>query len=368
MKILYFTRGQTPHDLRFLTALSTSGHSVAVLCLDHGVGRVWPKGIVELRWPRQSKAFSWVNAPMLAREFRRIVADYKPDVIHAGPIQSPAFVAALAGCTPLVSMSWGSDLLKDADRSPIWRCVTRYTLKHTTVLAADAQTVVDAARRKGFAGPARIFPWGVDLEHFKPGPIGNLRKRLGWEKNIVFLSIRAFEKLYGVELIARAFAQAAQNDSNIRLLLFGKGSQEPSIRSILQNADVMHRVYFGGFAGLEELPDIYNSADYFISASHSDGSSVSLMEALACAKPALVSDIPSNREWIKPGQQGWLFRDGDSDALAELMLLAARKSDRKVLSLYARELAEKRADWKKNFQVLLDAYQEAVEIKNAGNA
>ena len=46
---------------------------------------------------------------------------FQPDVIHAGPIQRVAFIAALAQVRPLLSMSWGSDLLLEADQNPGWR-------------------------------------------------------------------------------------------------------------------------------------------------------------------------------------------------------------------------------------------------------
>ena len=362
MKILYFTRGQSPHDLRFTQALATSGHSAAVLCLEDVGSKPWPQGIEVLRWPKTPAKFSWFSALALARAFRKVVEAYQPDVIHAGPMQEPAFIAALAGVKPLVSMSWGSDLLMDARKSPIWECVTHYTLKRTTVLAADCQTVVNAARGFGYTGQARIFPWGVDLDHFNPGKAGGLRKQLGWEKKIIFLCNRTMEKLYGVDVVAEAFTMVAAVEPNIRLVLFGKGSQETAIRAVFEKSRILDRVHFGGFASLDDLPGIYRSADFYVSASHSDGSSVSLMEALACGVPALLSDIPSNREWLEEGKEGWYFKDGDAVALAQRMLDASKHTDRSKLSAAARKLAEKRADWQKNFTVLLSAYAEAAAL------
>jgi len=84
------------------------------------------------------------------------------------------------------------------------------------------------------------------------------------------------------------------------------------------------------------------------------------MEALACGRPALLSDIPSNQEWVVHGQQGGFFRDGDPQSLAEMLLLAVRERDRlPELGQAARRLAEQRADWRKNFACLLEAYEEA---------
>jgi glycosyltransferase involved in cell wall biosynthesis len=102
-------------------------------------------------------------------------------------------------------------------------------------------------------------------------------------------------------------------------------------------------------------------ADIYISPSHVDGSSVSLMEALACGLPCLVSDIPGNKEWIVEGENGWLFRDGDADDLVNKILHAIKKRKSfKQIGESARKTAEQRADWKKNFGKLLKAYDQVV--------
>jgi glycosyltransferase involved in cell wall biosynthesis len=357
MKILYFTRGQSPHDLRFLNALAKTEHQTAVLCLEDIGERHWPEGILVLHWPDAINSQANPLPADLARAFKKIVSVYQPQIIHAGPVQRVAYIAALAHVSPLLTMSWGSDLLLEADQNPSWPRITRFTLKNSRWFAADCQTVVKKARSFGYQGPVSIFPWGVDLTHFKPGPVGTLRRQLGWEEKHVFLSNRTMEPLYGVDIVARAFIRALQQNDDLRLLMYGKGSQQPQIREILKTAEDSGKVHYGGFVDLGSLPDVYHSADIYLSASHSDGSSVSLMEALACGKPALVSDIPSNQEWIETGRQGWLFKDGNVDELAQSMLAAAKMDSYSQLSQNARSLAEERADWAKNFGILLETYQ-----------
>ena len=105
-------------------------------------------------------------------------------------------------------------------------------------------------------------------------------------------------------------------------------------------------------------------ADLYVSPSHVDGSSVSLMEALACGLPCLVSDIPANMEWVREGENGWLFPDGNADALAA-KILAAMENHKSLPEIghNARAVAEERTDWKKNFQKLMQAYQITKEAK-----
>lgn len=367
-RVLYFSRDYTPHDHRFLSALASTSHQIYYLRLERGPRqleeRPLPEGVTYVQWAGGLQPFTWMSLPRLLREFRRVLDEVKPDLVHAGPIQSAAFLAALSGFQPLVVMSWGSDLLRDANRNRWWRWVTAAALRRATVLVGDCRAVQVAAQ--AFGVPAEriiLFPWGVDLTHFSPGEDGGLRARRGWQEAFTLLSLRSWEPIYGVDVVVRAFAEAARELPDLRLFLLGGGSQAPLIQKLLYENDLLDRVYLGGQVGYERLPSFYRAADVYISASHSDGSSVSLLEALACGLPALVSDIPGNREWVVPGVHGWLFPDGDVHALAEtIRQVYAHREALAEIRRQARFLAEERADWNKNFARLLQAYDLAWQI------
>jgi len=263
-------------------------------------------------------------------------------------------------------MSWGSDLLYQAERYPLVRWAARYTLKSTTVFTGDCRAVQEKAAELGFP-PARcvIFPWGVDLERFANGIHADIREWLGWRNKFIILSMRSWEPVYGVDVLVRGFARAARQIPNLGLLLLGSGSQERLLYKILSKNKMLDRVQFAGQVRQEELPDYYSAADLYISASHSDGSSVSLLEALASGLPVIVSDIPGNLEWITHGKQGWVFPDGDDQALAGVIIQAYEQREKlTALGMAARQLAEQRADWRRNFTKLLEAYQLALQLRS----
>jgi len=362
MRILYFSQGYSPHDQRFLNALAGTENEIFFLRLEPEESITLPGEVREVILPGVQQALAKGKTAETVRQLSSVLKALHPDLVHAGPLHGPAYLAARTSFKPLVSMSWGSDLLKDADRSWLMRWRTAYILAKTTLLLGDCEAVAQKAVSFGFRRDnIRVFPWGVDLKHFAPGGSTALRRKLKWMKKTVFLSSRTMESLYGVDVIVRAFIEIAAKAPDARLLLFGRGSQEEMLRQEIEAAGIGDRVYFGGFANLDELPEVYNSADVYISASHSDGTSVSLLEALACGKPALVSDIPGNREWIQPGVQGWLFKDANVDDLAARMTFICEQGVDAQLALRARALAEARANWNKNFQVLLDAYDQACE-------
>ncbi len=138
---------------------------------------------------------------------------------------------------------------------------------------------------------------------------------------------------------------------------FGRAGLDPSALD-LKPSQSTGRVMFPGQAGYADLPRYYRSADLYLSASHSDGSSISLLEAMACGCPVLVSDIPGNREWVSQGKNGWLFPDGDPQALAQRIVEAIdQRSQLAEMGVHARQIAEARADWRENFPLLLRAFE-----------
>lgn len=238
------------------------------------------------------------------------------------------------------------------------RWVTRYTLKRSAFFISDANVSRDQAVRFGMnRKQTEIFPWGIDLESFRPKPSVNGRSKAAKPKSITLFCNRTWEPIYGVDVLAKAFVKIAAHYPALNLILLGGGSQGARIRQILMNGGVMERVHFGGHVTQADLPRWYHMADLYISPSHVDGSSVSLMEALASGLPSLVSDIPGNKEWIQDGVNGWLFRDGDADDLVGKIMYAIenRKSFKKIGEA-ARKTAEQKADWKKNFGKLLEVY------------
>jgi glycosyltransferase involved in cell wall biosynthesis len=91
--------------------------------------------------------------------------------------------------------------------------------------------------------------------------------------------------------------------------MLGGGPLAGRIHSIVQNAGLIDRVHFPGQVNQAELPEYYRAADLYVSTSHSDGTSISMLEALASGLPVLVTDIPGNQEWVaEQGEVGWLFR------------------------------------------------------------
>ena len=332
MRVLYFSRDYTTHDLRFLKKLAESRHEVWFLRLeDDGIQyeeRELPDGIHQVNWTGgQQRAETPDDWFRLMPDYQAVLDHIRPDLVHAGPVQSCGFMTALAGFQPLLVMSWGSDILADAHRDKQWRWVTNYTLSRSDMLQCDCEAVSSKVRELVPYSDDRIvqFPWGVDLDQFSPGgDATGLRGRPGWEDSIVVISTRTWEPLYDIEVLLDAFLQAYSREPRLRLVLLGSGSLATEVNKFITDYGLDSAVWRPGMVSHQEMPDFFRMADLYVSCASSDGTSVSLLEAMASGLPVVVTDVPGNSEWVVPGENGWMAPRGDANAFAHSLLESVR--------------------------------------------
>lgn len=364
MRVLYFTRDYTTHDRRFLSEMAKWGHELWFLRLeDDGLryeDRPLPDGVQVAEWGRSfSSSEPWLDRLVaLDAILRRI----RPDLVHAGPIQTCTFLSAALGARPLLAMSWGSDVLVDADVDDRSRWLTRYALGRSTHLLCDCDAVEQKARAFGGPPPEHVvkFPWGTDLDAFAPGP-SPIRptERPGWAGACVVLSTRSWHPHYGIDTLLDAFAVAVARVPRLRLVLVGDGSRRRAVEEQIARLGLGDAVWLPGMVPHTELPDFFRAADVYLSCTPSDGSSVSLLEALATGLPVIAADAPGNREWIAGPSVGWLAPAGDAEAFARCLERAAvlDEDSRRALRAGNRALAERRADWRANIGLLRQTYE-----------
>ena len=320
--------GDTVHHRRFARAIIARGHRVTVVRWDHLRNQVDPLSSLEAA-----------------------LAESDPDAVLAGPV--PTVAADVVGVTdcPVVVASWGSDLLVDARRDPSLSERATFALTRAAAIFVDSRTVAQMAMELGAAREKIVrFPWGVDLEMFRWSPLPPLSSRLK------VVSLRSLESSYRVDVLIAAMATAPR----IELLVLGDGSAAKALQSTADAIGVADRVNFGGVVDERATAAALRRAHVHVSTAPMDGTSVSLLQALAIGRPSIVVDNASNREWIEHGVTGWLTPVGDVDALAEALQVA--HADPAVLQLSAergRIVVERDADWSVHATTLCETLERA---------
>jgi len=361
MRILYLTRSDSVHDQRFLQTLAQSEHDGFVWRLNSGTYPT-PAGVTALEWSGIEGGLNDENLPFALQELEKTIHTTQPDLVHAGPLQDLAYLAANTGFSNLLAMSWGFDLMKDVNVSKTYEHRARFALERSQRLITDAQCSAQKAVDLGFPyEKICIFPWGVDLQHFSPANARRAgfswREIMGWKDKLVLLCLRSWEPNYGVDVLLAAFEKAAAENPDLRLILLNDGRLHDKFMESLEGENLEGKVFIGGRVTNEDLVKYYGAADVYVTPSHIDGSSVSLMEALACGLPTIASDIPANLEWVYHNDNGWIFPDDDIESLKDV-ILDVPTHNLESMAESARVTAERKADWQKNRQILLDCYQQ----------
>ena len=361
LKLLYCSNAYTTHDYRFLKAFVDAGWGIDWIrlssqCFDCrdipvGVNRVWDCKL-------KSAPFGPRECLSLLPIIRSAVNASAPDVVLAGTIHTGAWLMARAGARPLVAMSWGSDLLADARTSLGLEKMSRYTLQKSAGLLCDCRVVRQSAL--SFANFANnqvcLIPWGIDhpLELSTRAERNMLRQQLGWDGCTILLSVRSWESVYDIDTLVRAFSHASRKHAELRLLLLGDGSLAQDIRGLIRNEDLDHLVYMPGRIAQSSLSTYYQAADIYVTTALSDGTSVSLLEAMAHRLPVLASATAGNAEWIENNSGGWLFEPGDAASLEEAINVSLLNIKRfESIGSENQRIVVSRADWDRNVSDLL---------------
>lgn len=319
MRVVYASLSEGVHDRRFVAAWRNAGTEVASVVVD----------------------------PTRTHDLRARIEATRPDVVHAGPIPRAAWHVLRNWGGPLIAASWGSDLMADIENSEQEHAQATEVLAYANAILVDNDAVREKAIALG-AEPGRLvqFPWGIDQEVFtSQGP--NLRKEFGLGvDDEVIVSVRSHEELYDVETLVEALPHIVRVRPRARLLIGGDGSRTAKLREALEQGGVADSCRFTGSLSGERLAALYRSADVYVSTARSDGTSISLLEAMASGPVPIVTDIPGNRQWVTAAT-GHRFPVGDARALASAVSaeLGSGAAVRLSRSLAARSLVHNEADW-----------------------
>ena len=168
------------------------------------------------------------------------------------------------------------------------------------------------------------IPNGVDTTFFKPLPKDiSLEYKYDLTNKKVVLFVGGLDSSHyfkGVNYLLKAIHLLKRKD--IVLILVGDGDLKEVYSDLAESFNINDQVIFTGYVPDQELIKYYNLCDVFIlpSIDKSEAFGMVLIEAMACGKPVIASDLPGVRQVINKGVDGRLTRAKDAEHLAEQIL------------------------------------------------
>jgi len=362
LKLCFLGWGNHVHLERWAGYFATAGHTVSVLSVN-GKGR-YPSNVRQyvLRWATRRPALADAELSLLLWWLR-------PDLLHVHWAHF-AIPAARAWSGPLAVTAWGSDIYrKDQFADEQWWLLSR-ALSRADLVTCNSQDLAQTMiHRCGLAErPVHIVQWGVDTNRFAPGNSA-LTEELGLSGREVILSIRNFEPIYNQESIIDAFAVARKSVPSAFLLMKnydGNAAYLDAMRKRIRALDLDEHCRIIETLPYECMPDLYRAAKVTVSIPHSDATSTSLLEAMACGSLPLVSDLPSVREWVVDQENGCLVSPTDVATVAMYMVRGLNdESFRRRAAARNRQIVLDRASQITNMQRCEQLYRSAIARASA---
>jgi glycosyltransferase involved in cell wall biosynthesis len=349
----------SPHVEAWSESVLAAGHDV------HVVGRVAPAlPELELTVPTHrlhAGAPPPLRGLIMSRELGQVAAKIKPDLVHAHFLAEYGWMAARERLRPLICSAWGSDVL---GARGVGRRRSRLALDASALVLADSAELVRESRALATRDvPIELLRWGLDLDGFSPGEPEAARELLGLPSNgTVVASVRGLSRIYNPDLLLDAFAEVHKRRPDARLLLkHPHTSLPPALDAAIERLGIRDAVIVLGNVPFERLPDVYRAADVVVSIPSSDSSPRSVWEALACARPVVVSDLPWARDELASGGQA-LLAPLTVDGVAEAILRVLDDGDLAArLGVAGRKLAVDELDPARSAARIDALYRKVVE-------
>ncbi|WP_292468783.1 glycosyltransferase family 4 protein [Methanolobus sp.] len=287
-----------------------------------------------------------------------LIRRLKPDIVHAHFISKFGFHVAALGFSPVIMSAWGTDILVIPYHSRLLWHFTKLSLKSSNMVFGVSDDISRKIISEFGVSPeiVKTVPFGVDTRLFHSLDKSNTDS----EGKITVLSNRNFLEVYDLANLINAIPLVIARNKDIHFIIKGSGPLEKDLKELVGKLGIGEHVTFIGWLEYEQMPELLHQSDIYVSTAISDGSPVSVLEAMACGKACIVTDVGGVSEWVKDGVSGYLIPPCDPQILASKILELADNLDiRTNLGKNALSVIELKGDW---YHIMEDVRKQYVEL------
>ena len=326
------------------------GHKVTVICArEPGIDSGIVDGIEVIRTKYIFKIANTNITPLLPLEILKqdfdVIHSYVP---HPWSVDWAALFAFILR-KPLV-ITYNNDIPeKGKYRILTWvynRIFLKFVLFISKGIITTQKSYIDFSKvLKKYKKKIRVIPCGVDLDKFFP-----IETEKAITKKVFFLSILdEYHRYKGLDYLLKAFTKVVDEQKDVLLIVGGDGVLRQEYENMAKDLGISRYVNFVGRIPEEELNRYFNECDVFVLPSISsdqEGFGIVALEAMACAKPLIVTNIIGAAEDIAKYQAGYVVKIRDAQDLADCIKKILRSHDqRAVMSQKAIKLVKEKYSW-----------------------
>lgn len=263
---------------------------------------------------------------------KKIMEDFRPHIVHSrnfGALE--AVPAARLARVPVAIHSEHGYELEILRGLPMRRrvlCRSIYEMADAVFTVTDDLRKFHAAQSWLPADRFRVLYNGVDTEKYSPNPLSaaQVRDELGVpDRRFLIGSVGRLVAIKDHGTLLRAAETLVLQGLDVHVLIVGAGPEMPNLQKyVAGSTNLTGRVTFPGDS--ERVSELLNAMDAFVLPSICEGMSNTILEAMACGVPAIVTRTGGNPELIEEGRSGYLFPPGNVEMLSTLLSRLAESS------------------------------------------
>ncbi len=250
----------------------------------------------------------------MCRVFGRLIKEgFRPDVIHAHAYSAavPAVVVGMRYGIPVVVTEHFSGFPRKLVRG-IERLKAKFAFEHAAVVCPVSEYLSRSIQQMGIRGRFEVVPNVVDPTLFSPEPTAHSRQ----ENKKRLLTVALLTPKKGIPYLLQALATLKEKRDDFALDIVGDGPNRKDYEELAEELGLASIVTFHGFLPKIDVVEFMRQCDAFVLPSLVETFGVVLIEAMACGKPVIATDIGGPNEIIS-AEVGMLVPPGDPEALAE---------------------------------------------------
>ena len=215
--------------------------------------------------------------------------------------------------------------------------------------------------------PAVIIPNGIDWQQYSSLPIeGQFRSRIGLGAQtplVLFLGRINFKK--GLDLLIPSFARVLETVPEARLAIVGPDNEGYGlkVRQWCREQGIADKVFFVDHLGQEEVKQAYVDADVFVLPSYTENFGMTVVEAMACACPVVISDQVNIWREVKEEGAGLVVGLNPAEIADAIKRILADKAASLEMGRRGRLAAERRYSWSQIVDQMIQVYQSLIKQK-----
>ena len=289
------------------------------------------------------------------------------DLIHSHFTWSMGYVGARLKekyNVPFIVTAHGYDIYDLPFRDEKWRERIEYVLNSANYVITVSNSNLECIKKLDVKTPVKVIPNGFRPDLFYPKNSEECKKilELPSDKKAI-LTVGNLVEIKGHKYLIEAMNEVVKHRKDVLCIIVGSGKLKNKLEKQIKKLKLEDHVKLVGGKTHDEIPIWMNAADLFVLPSLRESFGVVQIEAMACGKPVVASNVGGIPFVVEEGKTGLLFESGNVEDLADkIMTILENEELREKMGEAGRERA-KEFTWDKIAERTVEVYKEILKGK-----